>query len=108
MSQIFNDTALRAPLDEFGSNSSAAQFRLSAAFAILPVRILCHFFETVHDHSDGPGSIMGLHRFYVAVQMKMALLASEGSISEFATREQVPLLDELIVEALHSLYQSLM
>lgn len=66
LSQISNDRALRAPLDEFGSIPRATMFRLSAASAVLTVRILRHFPEAVQDRTDSSKDITRHQRFCTA------------------------------------------
>lgn len=83
-------------LDEFGSIPPATQFRLPAAFAIPSVRILHYVSEAVQNYKNTLGSIIKRHRFCAAAQMKMALGSIKNLVAEFATREPIPPLHELM------------
>lgn len=83
---IFNGMALRALLDEFGSIFPAAQSCFSSTFANPLVPTLRYFSGAVQDFADSPGGIMRRHRFYTAVQMEMALLATKDFVAELAAR----------------------
>lgn len=106
--RISNCTALYAPLNDFCFISPNAQFRLSATFTILPIPSLRYFSGAVQDRADGPGGITLSHRFCAVARMKMAQRGIEGLAAESAAREQVALLDKIIMAALKSLGQSLM
>lgn len=99
--------AFHSPLDEFGSIPSVPQFCLPAAFAIPPVRILHYFSVVVHDCAYSSGGLALRYRFCTAMQNQMALRVTEDLVVELATREQVSLLDELIMVALCPSDQSL-
>lgn len=108
MSRISVGTALHAPLGEFASCLSAAQFRFPVAFDIHPVRTLRFFSGELQDDADGPGCIKRHHGIYTAAQIENALCVMKGAFTEFAARERVTFFVEHIIAALLSPDQSLM
>lgn len=108
MSRLFDGTALHAFFYEFGSIPSAALILLPAAFATSPVRPTRYFSGAVQYCADGTSALTLRDRFCTAMLMEIALRVTKGLVAVFAAKEQVPLLDELIMAALLSLDQSWM
>lgn len=102
-SQIFDTTALYAPLNELGSILPAAQFRLPSAIGIRCVSTLRYFPGAIEDCTDRHGDITLRHGIYAAAQSEMALRVIKGLAARLAAREWVPLLDKLLGTALYSL-----
>lgn len=108
LSQFSNRSALHAPFDEFGSITSAAQFCSSAAYTIPSECTLRYFFRAVQDRADGLDGLTKGHCFRMAARMEMALRATKHLHAQFATRQWVLVLEELIMAVLLSLDRSLM